>query len=108
MDAMSLDFSWEQVAGLALAAIAAMTFLGLIPVGKTKKLNGTWVWKNLGVFALVGVCIGGAFAPAIKTETPVMFGLIAALFAHLGRAAVPKAIRAKIGSFLGSMFGKKG
>ena len=105
---MSLDFNWQTVATMALAAIAAMTFLGLIPVGKTKKLKSTWVWKNLGVFALVGVCIGGAFVPAVKTETPVMFGLITALFAHLGRAAVPKAIREKIGSLLASIFGWKG
>lgn len=104
---MNLDFNWQTVAILALAAIAAMTFLGLIPVGKTKKLKETWVWKNLGVFVLVGVCIGGAYTPAIKTETPIMFGLITALFAHLGRAAVPKAIRQKIGSVLGSMFNGK-
>lgn len=107
MESASLDFSWEQIVWFSISAIAAMTFIGLIPVSKTKKLNSTWFWKNLGVFLLVGVCIGGAFIPAVKTETPIMFGLISALFAHLGRAAIPKAIRKKMGSSIGAFFGSK-
>jgi hypothetical protein len=104
---MDLDFVWQEMIKLSMAAIAMMTFIGLIPIGKTAKLNSTWFWKQFGVYVLVGVCIGGAFVPAIKTETPIMFGLISALFAHLGRKAVPKAIRQKIGSFLGALFGGK-
>ena len=100
---MSLDFAWQEMAKLSVAAIALMIFIGLIPVGKTKKLKSTWFWSNFGVFVLVGVCVGGAFVPAIKTETPIMFGLISALFAHLGRKAIPKAIREKIGGLLGGM-----
>lgn len=104
---MDLDFAWQEMVKLSFAAIAAMIFISLIPIGKTKKLKETWFWKQFGVYVLVGVCIGGAFVPAIKTETPVMFGLISALFAHLGRKAVPKAIREKMGSVLGSLFGGK-
>lgn len=100
----SLDFAWQEMAKLSVAAIALMIFIGLIPVSRTTKLKSTWFFKSFGVFILVGVCIGGAYVPAIKTEMPIMFGLIAALFAHLGRAAVPKAIRAKISGFLGAMF----
>lgn len=110
MEAVSLEINWESVMWLSLAAIAAMTFIAMIPVGKNRKLRITWFWRNLGVFVLVGVCIGGAHVPAFKADTPVMFGLVSALFAHLGRAAVPKAIRARIGSFLAAIFGggKKG
>lgn len=108
MEGTSLDFNWLEMAKLSISAIALMTFVGLIPISKTRKLNSTWFWKNLGVFLLVGVCIGGAFIPAIKTGTPVMFGLIAALFAHLGRAAIPKAIRKKMSSLIGGVFGGNG
>ena len=102
---MNLDFVWQEIVGLSVAAIATMTFIGLIPIGKTKKLKSTWFWKNLGVYVLVGVCVGGSFVPAIKTETPIMFGLITAFFAHLGRKAIPRAVREKIGGLLSAMFG---
>lgn len=94
-------FNVTSFIGLVLASTAVMTFIGLIPVGKKKKLNSTWFWKNLGVFVLVVICIGGAFVPAIKTETPIMFGFIAAFVAHLCRKAIPSAIRQKFGALIG-------
>jgi len=99
MEAWGIDV--KSFIGLVLSATAVMTFIGLIPISKKKKLNSTWFWKNLGTYVLVAVCIGGAFVPAIKTETPVMFGLVAALTAHLCRKAIPSAIRQKFGSLIG-------
>lgn len=94
-------FNVTSFIGLVLSATAIMTFIGLIPIGKKKKLNSTWFWKNLGTYVLVVVCIGGAFVPAIKTETPIMFGFIAAFVAHLTRKAIPGAIRDKFGALIG-------
>lgn len=94
-------FDVGSLIGLVLSATAVMTFIGLVPIGKTKKLNATWFWKNLGVFVLVAICIGGAYVPAVKTETPIMFGFIAAFVAHLTRKAIPGAIRKKFGALIG-------
>jgi len=97
-----LGYHVPSIIGLVLGSTAIMTFLGLIPISKTAKLKSTWFWKNLGSFVLVGICIGGAYIPAIKSEAPIIFGFICAFVAHLTRKAIPGAIRQKFTTLLGA------
>jgi len=89
------------MAGLAAAAIAIMFFIGKIPY-KGGKVNGTKLWKNWGEFLLVALCIGGAFAPGVsdipvaKFGAIIIFGMISALVAHLGRKILKPIILAKL------------
>lgn len=78
----------KEMAILAAAAITLMLFVGKIPL-KDSLLNKTKFWKGWGIFLLLFVCVGGAFVPGIRPEgeagNAIVFGLVSALVAHVGR-----------------------
>ncbi len=99
---------WKEIitphmAGLAAGVIAAMLFIGRIPVqGGTAKLNETKVWKDWGLFLMFGLSLAGSFMPGIH-DVPyaqwggiIVFGATTAMTALIGRALLKPFILARL------------
>jgi hypothetical protein len=91
----------KEMVYLAAAAIAAMLFIGMIPING-KRLRETKFWQSWGSFVLVAVCFAGSFAPGIhdiplKNWGAVLaFALCSSMVAHLGRAILKPLVLTKL------------
>jgi hypothetical protein len=93
MDNIFQEIVTKEMGLLAAGAIAVMLFLGRVPL-KDKKLNQTKMWKNWGIFLLVGICTAGSFAPGVN-DIPIsewggilVFAFVSSMVALLGRAVL--------------------
>lgn len=101
----------KEMATLAVAAIAIMTFIGKIPIKykpaynkpiKSKPINKTKIWKNWGIFLLFIICTAGSFTPGVH-EIPcsewggiLVFAFTTSMVALLGRTILKPIFLSKL------------